>query len=72
MCYAGSGFHLKAEALGLSRRFSVMEDMSDFIRQYEQAPADLKSLKIHGITNQQIIDRLKKIYCQFPDPPLQQ
>lgn len=50
----------------------VMEDMSDFIRQYEQAPADLKSLKIHGITNQQIIDRLKKIYCQFPDPPLQQ
>ena len=38
------------------------EDMSEFILLYENAPADLKSLKIRGITNRQIIDRLKKIY----------
>lgn len=49
----------------------VMEDMSNFLQQYEHAPADLKSLKIHGITNQQIIDRLKKIYCRLPDSSLQ-
>lgn len=40
----------------------VAGHMFEFIRQYEQAPVDMKSLKVRGVTNQQIVDRLKQIY----------
>lgn len=41
---------------------AVAGDISEFIHQYEQEPIDMKSLKIRGVTNQQIIDKLKRIY----------
>ncbi len=40
----------------------VAADMTEFIRQYEQAPVDMKALKIRGVSNQQIVERLKQIY----------
>lgn len=40
----------------------VTNDMQEFIRRYEQSPVDMKSLKIRGITNTQILERLKRIY----------
>lgn len=40
----------------------VAVDMVDFIHQYEQAPVDMKSLKVRGVTNQQIVNRLKQVY----------
>lgn len=46
----------------LSLPDEVARDMREFILQYEKNPVDLKTLKIKGITNQQIIDRLKQIY----------
>lgn len=40
----------------------VKNDMKEFIEYYEQSPVDMKSLKIRGVSSQQIIDRLKQIY----------
>lgn len=40
----------------------VKNDMKKFIEQYEQSPVDMESLKIRGVSNQRIIDRLKQIY----------
>lgn len=40
----------------------VYKDMDKFIKEYENNPADLNSLKIKGITNNDIIEILKAIY----------
>lgn len=40
----------------------VKNDMKKFIEQYEQSLVDMESLKIRGVSNQRIIDRLKQIY----------
>ncbi|MDO4280126.1 MAG: hypothetical protein Q4C56_00700 [Peptococcaceae bacterium] len=44
----------------------VARDMHDFIRQYEMDPVDMKSLKMRGVTNRQVVDRLKQIYRYEP------
>lgn len=43
----------------------VHNDMEQFISMYEKAPADLKSLHIVGVTNEQIVERLREIYLQM-------
>jgi len=40
----------------------VRKDMERFITMYQEAPADLKSLRISGVTNEQIVERLTEIY----------
>ncbi|KIR01728.1 hypothetical protein P261_00542 [Lachnospiraceae bacterium TWA4] len=40
----------------------VEKDMKEYIKKYEQSPVDVKSLKIRGVTNEQIVERLKKLY----------
>lgn len=40
----------------------VREDILQFISKYETEPVDLKSLKIHGIRNEEILERLKSVY----------
>lgn len=40
----------------------VHNDMEQFISRYEVEPADLKSLRIVGVNNGQIIERMKEIY----------
>ena len=40
----------------------VHKDMEQFIAMYEEAPVDLKALQIIGVTNEQIVERLKRIY----------
>ena len=42
----------------------VVLDMQEFIREFEQVPVDIRALKIKGITSQQIVNRLKKIYLR--------
>ena len=42
----------------------VILDMQEFIREFEQVPVDIRALKIKGITSQQIVNRLKKIYLR--------
>ena len=40
----------------------VHNDMEEFITRYQEAPVDLKSLRIAGVTNEQIVERLRDIY----------
>lgn len=43
----------------------VHNDMEQFISMYEKSPADLKSLHIVGVSNEQIVERLREIYLQM-------
>ncbi|MCD7752485.1 MAG: hypothetical protein LUI10_12260 [Lachnospiraceae bacterium] len=40
----------------------IYANMEEFIRNLEQSPADTKALKIEGVSSEQILNRLKKIY----------
>lgn len=42
----------------------VNNDMEQFISKYEAEPADLKSLRIIGANNGQIVERMRGIYIQ--------
>ncbi len=40
----------------------VADDMKEFIQKYEQNPVSVKTLKIRGVSDEEIVSRLKKLY----------